>query len=202
MQNLSDRQRLLLHAGIYILAVLVANATADTFIKMGEVWIAWGTLAFGFTFTQRDRVHEFGRRAVYSMIGMAAVLCVIQSIVMTWMNPEAATVPWRIVGASFFAIILSEAADTEVYQRLRRRSWFVRVLGSNAVSIPLDTVFFTLAAFAGVFPNGDLVKMILGDLIAKTVIGAVAALWRGRAGIVADAEAASESGCATSAFVP
>ena len=55
-------------------------------------------------------------------------------------------VPWRIILASFIAIILSETADTEIYQKLLQRSWFQRVLGSNLVSIPLDSLLFNIIA--------------------------------------------------------
>ena len=69
-------------------------------------------------------------------------------------------VPWRIILASFFAIVLSETADTEIYHRLLQRSWFQRVLGSNLVSIPLDSVLFNVIAFAGVFEPGMMVAIV------------------------------------------
>jgi hypothetical protein len=87
-------------------------------------------------------------------------------------------VDWRIIAASFIAIVLSETVDTEVYQKLLQRPWMQRVIGSNLVSIPLDSILFNLIAFAGVFNPGMLTAIIFGEIVAKFTTGAVAALWR------------------------
>jgi queuosine precursor transporter len=159
----------------YILAVLVANYTATWFIPLPVFgMMSVGTLVFGVTFTQRDRVHRFGRRRVYLMIFIAAVGMVLESLFLG--------VDWRIITASFIAIVLSETVDTEVYQTLLQRPWMQRVIGSNLVSIPLDSILFNLIAFAGVFKPGMLTAIIFGEIVAKFATGAVAALWRNRDG--------------------
>jgi uncharacterized PurR-regulated membrane protein YhhQ (DUF165 family) len=156
---------------IYMLAVWVANYTATWFIPLPVFgMVSVGTLVFGITFTQRDRVHRYGRKAVYSMILIAAVGMVLESLFLG--------VEWRIIAASFIAIVLSETADTEVYQKLLHRSWMLRVTGSNLISIPLDSVLFNLIAFAGVFAPPMLVAIIFGEIVAKFATGALAALWR------------------------
>jgi len=160
-------------AVIYVAAVLVANLTATWFIPLpifGEV--AVGTFVFGFTFTQRDRMHRHGRRFVYTTIVIAAGLSALLSL--------AGAVEGRIIIASVIAIILSETADTEVYQRLLAKSWWHRVLSSNAVSIPLDSVFFNLVAFLGVFDARFLVSLIVGEIVVKFAVGAVTAVWRSK----------------------
>ena len=159
-------------AAIYIAAVLVANATAETFIPLPFFGlVAVGTLFFGLTFTQRDRVHRAGRPQVYTMLVVTAILATLESIVLD--------VPWRIIVASCLAILLAEAADTEVYHRLRSHGWYRRVAGSNAVSIPLDSIIFTVTAFAGVFSVGMIVEIVWGDIVAKAAVGTLAALWHG-----------------------
>jgi hypothetical protein len=87
-------------------------------------------------------------------------------------------VPWRIISASFIAIVLSESADTEVYQKLLARPWLQRVTGSNLVSIPLDSLLFNLIAFAGVFAPGMLTAIIFGEIVAKFATGALVALYK------------------------
>ena len=156
---------------IYILAVLIANYTATWFIPLPIFgMVSVGTLVFGVTFTQRDRVHRYGRKPVYLMIFIAAVGMVFESLFLG--------VEWRIITASFIAIVLSETADTEVYHKLLDRSWFQRVIGSNLISIPLDSLLFNVIAFAGVFEPKMLVAIIFGEIVAKFTTGAVAALWR------------------------
>ena len=156
---------------IYIVAVLIANYTATWFIPLPIFgMVSVGTLVFGITFTQRDRVHRFGRKAVYTMILIAAVGMVLESLFLG--------VEWRIITASFIAIVLSETADTEVYQRLLHRSWIQRVTGSNLVSIPMDSLLFNLIAFAGVFAPPMLTAIIFGEIVTKFTTGGLAALWR------------------------
>lgn len=159
------------NAAIYVLATLGANYTADWFLPLpvfGQ--IAVGTFIFGITFTQRDRLHVAGRRWVYFTIAIAAFANVGMSALLG--------VPMRIIGASFLAIVLAETADTEIYQKLLPYPWLVRVAGSNAVSVPLDTLLFSLVAFGGVLSTMGLVSLIFGDTLLKYAIGAIVALWR------------------------
>lgn len=156
---------------IYIVAVLLANYTATWFIPMPIFGlVSVGTLIFGITFTQRDRVHRYGRKAVYTMIFIAALGMVLESLFLD--------VPWRIILASFIAIVLSETADTEVYHRLLHLSWFQRVARSNIISIPLDSLLFNLIAFGGVFAPIKLIAIIFGEIVAKFLTGSLAALIR------------------------
>lgn len=151
---------------VYILAVLAANYTATWFIPLpifGKV--AVGTFIFGITFTQRDLLHQHGRKRVYQTIFLAALFSVLESLVLG--------VPYRIIIASFTAIILAETADTEIYQRLLHRSWMLKVMSSNAVSIPLDSFVFNLLAFLGVFPLWELLAIVWGEIVVKTITGTV-----------------------------
>jgi len=155
---------------IYIAATLIANYTANWFLPLGIGQFAVGTLFFGVTFTQRDRVHKWGKKYVYQMIVLAAVLNTIMSL--------GLGVPFRIIVASFLAIIIAEAVDTEIFAALHRRSWFVRVLSSNAISIPVDTLLFTIIAFWGDLSTTDIIALLIGDTIVKYVISFLVALWK------------------------
>lgn len=155
----------------YIACTVLANFTLDSFLPVGSFFLVnVGTLFFGVTFTQRDRVHAFGRGPVYAMIGVAAVANVVAAL--------ALGTPLRYVAVSMMSILLSETADTEVYQRLLKRRWLTRVLSSNAVSAPLDTIVFTLFAFVGEpFATVTwLARVILTDVVVKFVSGLAAAL--------------------------
>lgn len=154
---------------IYVFCTLVANFLYDTFIELPFYgMLSVGTIPFAVTFTQRDRVHRYGRKTVYIMIAVAAVANVIMSY--------ALDVPLRFILASFLAIMLAETADTEVYQRFIKRRWILRVAASNAISIPLDSTVFTLIAFAGTFTIATMAEIIAADILAKLVIGFLAAV--------------------------
>jgi uncharacterized PurR-regulated membrane protein YhhQ (DUF165 family) len=154
---------------IYVFCTLVANFFFDTFIDLpiyGKLSV--GTIFFAVTFTQRDRVHHYGRNAVYKMIAFAAVANVLMSLTLN--------VPLRFIFASFLAIVIAETADTEVYQRFIKRQWITRVAASNIVSIPLDSTVFTVIAFAGTFTIATMTEIIAADILAKLVIGFIAAV--------------------------
>jgi len=162
----------MISAIIYIIAVLIANYTATWFIPLpifGKV--AVGTLVFGVTFDQRDRLHHYrGRKAVYLTVAITAFLAVLESYFLK--------VPARIILASLIAIVVAEAADTEIYQNAIQRPWLERVIRSNAVSIPIDTIIFNCMAFAGVFSNMELVSIIFGETITKVIISGIVAFWK------------------------
>ncbi len=164
-------------AALYTVAVAVSNLLIPVFIDLGPLGIlSAGTLTFGITFTLRDIAHQssaragLGRTPIFLMIGLAAVVNVIVA--------AALETPGRFLIASFGAILLSETVDTEIYHRLRSRSWLMRVFSSNAISVPLDSIAFTVVAFAGE-PGYDalvMAQIVQADLLFKFGIGALVAL--------------------------
>jgi uncharacterized integral membrane protein (TIGR00697 family) len=185
-------------AVFYILAVLLANLTATLFLPFEiapgtGILVSVGTLVFGLTFTQRDRMHSLGRPFVYKVIFLSAVLNLIMltSLSYVWGGSLLAFLEarelnwfaealgmlmengWRVFLASFLAIVFAETTDTEIFHYYRDRTWIGRVVRSNAVSIPVDSILFNLIAFAGsaFFPPVVLAKVILGEILAKFVVG-------------------------------
>jgi uncharacterized PurR-regulated membrane protein YhhQ (DUF165 family) len=150
---------------VWVGLVVLSNFTADWFVSIGPLRFSVATLIFGATFTLRDFLHCRGRRFVYVTIVLAAVANVVAALVVG--------VSLRIILASFFCILLAESADTEVFARIRAEEWWVRALGSNVVSIPLDTVLFVMLAFAGVLSNDLLLSLIVGETVVKYVVALV-----------------------------
>jgi len=193
----------MLAAILYTVSVLLANLTATLFLPFEiapgtGILVSVGTLIFGVTFTQRDRMHARGRPFVYTVIAISAVLNLIMLVSFSfvwgsavtrffderewgWLAEASAMLQangWRVFLASFLAILIAESADTEVFHLHRDRPWLTRVFRSNAVSIPIDSILFNLIAFAGnaFFPPVVLAKVILGEIVAKFLVGAAYAL--------------------------
>lgn len=166
-----DRPELYGALVVYIGCTVLANFTLDSFIPLGDFFlINVGTFFFGVIFTQRDRLHRFGRGVVYRVILLAGVANVLAAL--------AVGTPLRYVAVSFLALIVSESADTEIYQRLLNYRWIARVAGSNAVSAPLDTLLFTTLAFAGApFATAAwMTQVIVTDVLVKYAASMVAAV--------------------------
>ena len=176
-----DKAQLFIAMLVYVMCTVLANFTLDSFIPVPITLPEWmptsfeglinvGTLFFGITFTQRDRIHRYGRNWAYITIAIAAVANVLAALYLH--------TPPRYIIVSFLAILVSESADTEVYQRLLARSWLTRVISSNAVSAPLDTIIFAVLAFYGEpFATATwLTNVILTDIVVKFLVALVAAL--------------------------
>ncbi len=165
------RTELYAGASVFVVCTVLANYTLDSFIPLGDFFLVnVGTLFFGITFTQRDRLHHFGRPVVYRLILMAGIGNVIAAL--------SLGTPLRYVAVSFLAIVVSDSANTEVYHRLLRLRWVARVASSNAVAAPLDTIVFTTLAFAGE-PFATLrwmTQVIVTDVLVKYGASMVAAI--------------------------
>ena len=160
---------LYLWTALYAGCILLANLALNHFIELpvyGQ--LSLGTIFFAAVFTLRDKIHGYGLRQVFIAIGMALAVNVVACI--------ALEVPVRFIAASFIAILLSELADTGIFARLQNHSWLTRALASNAVSVPIDTIFFALLAFYGTETNAFIMEVIWADLIAKLIIAALIAI--------------------------
>lgn len=183
-KTLRERASLWVAVLVYGICTVLANYTLDSFIPVplqipvleftGQINV--GTLFFGMIFTQRDRIHQFGRKYAYWAIGLAVIANVLAALYLQ--------TPWRFIAVSFLALSLSELTDTEVYQRFIRRNWWTRVATSNAVSIPIDSTIFTVLAFFGeAFATPTwMMQVIITDILVKLIIGFIVALgvWQTR----------------------
>jgi uncharacterized PurR-regulated membrane protein YhhQ (DUF165 family) len=156
----------MIYAIIYILLIVLANLTAGTLISVAGLQFAVGTIFFGFIFTLRDKIHILkGKHYVYKVIALAVIVNLLFSLLGAF--------SLTILVASVLAFALSELADTEVFSRLKERTYILRVIGSNAVSIPLDTILFTFIAFGSVWALPLIITVICTDIIVKFITSAV-----------------------------
>jgi uncharacterized integral membrane protein (TIGR00697 family) len=153
--------------GIYLAAQMLADIAS---LKIGVVAgfsVDMGTFIYPITFTLRDLVHKtLGKKAARALILTAGgvnlfmavylfAVCLVPGDPSWGLDAQFGAVlspVWRIVLASIAAELVSELADTEVYswfvRRVTHKKKWLRVLVSNALSIPLDNAIFTLGAFA------------------------------------------------------
>jgi uncharacterized integral membrane protein (TIGR00697 family) len=153
--------------GAYAGAQVIAQVTS---LKIGVVLgqsVDMGTFVYPITFTLRDVVHKVaGRGAARTLVLTCAGVNLFLAAYLAWTasvesDPawglgaeyEAVLGPlWRIVVASLAAMVISELIDTEVYHlfvtRITRHFQWLRVLVSNAISVPVDNLIFALGAFA------------------------------------------------------
>lgn len=187
----------------YIAAQMLSDITSLKIALLAGFSIDCGTFIYPLTFTLRDLVHKLlGKAAARLVIIAAGVINVIMAGYLafiirlppdpTWPNQSAfASVlgpVWRIVIASILAEVFSELADTEIYHfwvtRVTTKVQWMRVLLSNAVSVPLDSLIFCWGAFGrwwGLFPKGlpatTVWSIFWANVLVKGVMTLVSLPW-------------------------
>ncbi len=187
----SNDNRLITTSAIVVISLYIA---AQLLSDIGSLKIAWlagfsvdaGTFIYPLTFTIRDLVHkQLGKAAARTVIILAAVINLFMAVFFqfaawlpqdpSWgLGKEFATIlgpVWRIVIASIIAEVISEMIDTEVYHfwvsRITRRYQWARVLTSNTISIPIDSLIFCWGAFGLALPNAVVWSIFSANVIIK-----------------------------------
>jgi uncharacterized integral membrane protein (TIGR00697 family) len=180
--------------GILIVAAYVAAQMLSDVLSLKIALVAGfsidvGTVIYPFTFTLRDLVHKsLGRAAARTVIVAAAVINLLMAGLFAfavWLPPDPTwplqgefaavlTPVWRIVVASIVAEIVSEFTDTEIYHlwitRVTRHYQWARVLVSNAISVPLDSLIFCWGAFAGQLPGVTVWSIFWANVLVKGAV--------------------------------
>lgn len=154
--------------GGYIFLQALADVAATKLVDVGGLVIPAGTFVFTITFTLRDMIHKrLGKDWARAAIIMAAIFNVFMALYLRFVAllpspafvPEEVSAGWTatfalvpsIVIASITAELVSELIDTDIYHRVMDRftgkMQFMRVLISNAVSLPIDSIIFGFLAF-------------------------------------------------------
>lgn len=170
----------------YVAFQMMADIASLRIVMIGGFSVDAGTFVYPFTFTLRDMVHKTaGIKAARALIIAAAVLNLIMAGLF-WLTsilpPDMAVGPqlefgivlapvWRIVFASITAEIVAELIDTEGYrlwvEKVTARYQWARVLVSNAVSIPIDSLIFVWIAFGGVLPAAVVWSIFVSNVLIK-----------------------------------
>ncbi|MEA3340614.1 MAG: queuosine precursor transporter, partial [Chloroflexota bacterium] len=182
------------NAGVIVVAAYTAAQMLSDVLSLKIALVAGfsidaGTFIYPLTFTLRDLVHKLlGRAAARVVIVAAAVINLVMAgmfVFAAWLPPDLNVGPqiefglalspmWRIVVASIGAEIVSEFTDTELYHlwvtRVTRRYQWARVLVSNSVSVPLDSLIFCWGAFGGVFPAATVWSIFWTNVLVKGAV--------------------------------
>lgn len=183
----------------YVAAQMLADITSLKIARIGSFSVDGGTFVYPLTFTLRDLVHKLlGKRAARTLIVAAGAINLVMAALfafVAWLPPDAEWglqvefvailgPVWRIVLASIGAEVISELLDTEAYHLwvtrvavsrtavcfpFVRYQW-LRVLVSNAISVPIDSLIFSWGAFGGVLSATTVWSIALSNVLIKGVV--------------------------------
>lgn len=179
-------------SALYVACQILADVASLRIVMVLGMIIDGGTLIYPLTFTLRDLVHKATGIVVSRVLVVIAVATNLFMALYFWL---VATLPpdmsigaqteftavfspvLRIVLASIVAELVAELLDGEGYRvwqkRFGERYQWGRVLFSNAISVPIDSVLFCVIAFAGLLPVESVVALIISNLVIKYCISVV-----------------------------
>lgn len=179
-------QSLVVLVASYIALQIFSDVGSLRIVMLGGMSIDAGTFIYPLTFTLRDMVHKtMGKKGAQLMIVTAAGFNLLMALYFWLVSVLPADMSvgsqaefgqvlaplWRLVFASIVAEVIAELTDTEVYsmwkERVTTRYQWSRVLVSNAVSIPLDSLIFSWIAFGGMFESSVVWSIFLSNTLIK-----------------------------------
>jgi len=174
---------------LYIAAQMLSDIASLKIAFVAGFSIDAGTFIYPLTFTLRDLVHKrLGKSVARKIIFLAAGINLFMAMFLqfaAWLpqdtswglgNEFAAILGpvWRIVIASIVAEVIAELIDTEVYHywvtRITHRFQWLRVLVSNSVSIPVDSLIFCWGAFGWALPHSVVWSIFFANIIVKGLV--------------------------------
>jgi len=177
---------------LYIAAQLLSDIASLKITLIAGFSMDAGTFIYPLTFTIRDLVHKrLGKQVARQVIILAAGINLFMAFFFqftawlpqdpSWgLGREFAAVlgpVWRIVIASIAAEVISELLDTEIYhlwqKRITEKYQWMRVLSSNAVSIPVDSLIFCWGAFGFALPHDVVWSIFFANVIVKGAVTVV-----------------------------
>lgn len=173
-------------AGFFVMSIIVSNIASVKLVEVGPLIFDAGTLLFPLAYIIGGIITEvYGFRRMRSLLGIGILMLICTSVTFWAVGalPAAADWPnqasydsilgvvWRIMTASIVAIALGELLNSYVLAKLKiaakgRKLW-ARVIGSSAIGSLLDTVVFSVIAFAGTIPSGVLWHLIVTVYLIK-----------------------------------
>ncbi|MBN1162748.1 queuosine precursor transporter [Patescibacteria group bacterium] len=199
LSNLTKKEiwSVILLVGSYLVFQALADIGATKIVRIHSFTIPAGTFIFTLTFTLRDMLHkrlgkEWAKATILTAGGLNLVMAMYLQLMAVLPSPKFFELgeAWNsifglvpsITIASIVAEVISELIDTEIYQLWKNRfskfpQWS-RVLVSNAVSLPIDSLIFAVLAFTFlplIFGGESLgistaLGLTMGQIVWKTIV--------------------------------
>ena len=173
----------------YIACQMISNIASVKIANVLSLAVDGGTFLYPLAFTIRDMAHKtIGKRNTQKLIIVSAIINIFAPIYFYIVSQLPADSSWefneafqttlspvmRIAIASIVASTLSELVDTEIYHffvtKITNKFQWLRVLISNAFSIPVDNFLFVIVAFWGVLPIDALIGIFIFNFFVKYAV--------------------------------
>lgn len=173
----------------YIACQMISNISSVKIANVLSLAVDGGTFLYPLAFTIRDMAHKtIGKKNTQKLIIVSAIINIFTPIYFYIISQIPADSSWefdeafkttltpviRISIASIIASTLSEFVDTEIYHffvsKITKKYQWLRVLISNAFSIPVDNFLFVAIAFFNVLPINALIGIFIFNFFVKYAV--------------------------------
>lgn len=173
-------------ACLFVTTLIVSNIASIKMVSVGPLVFDAGTILFPLAYIVGDIVTEvYGYRKMRSLLYVGIMMLILTTLIFwlvgmlpaqtDWHSQAAYDtilgVVWRIVGASIVAIFVGELMNSYVLATLKiktkgKQLWH-RLVGSSAVGSLIDTVVFSVLAFAGTMNGSAMLQLIATVFLIK-----------------------------------
>ena len=129
--------------------------------------LTYGAFSYPITFLITDLANRaYGKIIARRVVYIGFVVGILLTLFVSTNFTDIISI--RIAIGSGVAFFIAQNLDVQIFDRLRRKSWYVAPLTSSTIGSITDTfLFFSIAFYASGVPW---VTLALGDLIVKLII--------------------------------
>ncbi len=129
--------------------------------------LTYGAFSYPITFLITDLANRaYGKIIARRVVYIGFVVGILLTLFISTNFTDIISI--RIAIGSGVAFFIAQNLDIQIFDRLRRKSWYVAPLTSSTIGSITDTfLFFSIAFYASGVPW---VTLALGDLIVKLII--------------------------------
>ena len=132
--------------------------------------LTYGAFSYPIAFLITDLANRsYGKRVARKIVYFGFVLGIGFTVLFS--TDFADLISIRIAIGSGIAFLTAQLLDVQIFDRLRRKEWFVAPLTSSMIGSTIDTFLFFSISFYGT--GVPWVTLSLGDLIVKVIVALV-----------------------------
>ena len=132
--------------------------------------LTYGAFSYPIAFLITDLANRsYGKRVARKIVYFGFVLGIGFTVLFS--TDFADLISIRIAIGSGIAFLTAQLLDVQIFDRLRKKEWFVAPLTSSMIGSTIDTfLFFSISFYGTVVPW---VTLSLGDLIVKVIVALI-----------------------------
>ena len=172
MLTASQRKLFLILSFFMGLVVIASNYLVQFPVKFYDLenLLTYGAFSYPITFLITDLANRaFGKRIARYVVLVGFFIGIILTLFVSTNFDDIISI--RIAIGSATAFIIAQNLDVNIFDKLRKRTWYVAPLTSSTLGSTTDTfLFFSIAFYS---TNIPWITLALGDLAVKLIVALI-----------------------------